>query len=156
MARVIEDGGATSNVLKPLKLPVYEPNRLPDPVSCAGAIIIINDRRDGNPRPSLAVSNGASWDVYARVDQAQQVTQIVQSPTTVDVTPLVVTAVRDMLPALVSRATQQALPAPMATTDPAPFAQAILDMAEHMHAMQSRIDYIEQTAVGRVVVEGQT
>lgn len=156
MPRVIEDGGSVATILKPLKLPVYEPNRLPDPATCTNSIIIINDRRDGNPRPSLAVSNGASWDVYARVDQAQQVTQIVQSPTTVDVTPLVVTAVRDMLPALVSRATQQALPAPMATSDPAPFAQAILDMAEHLHAMQSRIDYIEQTALGRVVVEGQT
>lgn len=155
MPRVIEDGGSVATILKPLRLPVYEPGRLPDPVTCAGAIIIINDRRDGNPRPSLAVSNGASWDVYARVDQAQQVTQIVQSPTTVDVTPLVVTAVRDMLPELVSRATQQALPAPMATSDPAPFAQAILDMAEHMHAMQSRLDYIEQNALGRVVVEGQ-
>lgn len=156
MARIIEDGGSVATVLKPLRIPVYEPGRLPDPVTCTGSIILINDRRDGNPRPSLAVSNGASWDVYARVDQAQQVTQIVQSPTTVDVTPLVVTAVRDMLPALVSRATQQALPAPMATSDPAPFAQAILDMAEHMHAMQSRIDYIEQHALGRVVVEVQS
>lgn len=156
MPRVIEDGGSVATILKPLKLPVYEPNRLPDPVTCAGAIIIINDRRDGNPRPSLAVSNGASWDVYARVDQAQQVTQIVQSPTTVDVTPLVVTAVRDMLPALVTRATQQALPAPMTSSDPAPFAQALLDMAEHVQSMQARIDYIEEHALGRVVVEGQS
>jgi len=153
MARIIEDGGSVATVLKPLRIPVYEPARLPDPVTCTGSIILINDRRDGNPRPSLAVSNGASWDIYARVDQAQQVTQIVQSPTTVEVTPLVVAAVRDMLPALVTRATQQALPAPMDNQNTGALAQALLELAEQMQAMQSRIVEIEQTALGRVEVQ---
>lgn len=153
MARIIEDGGSVATVLKPLRIPVYEPGRLPDPVTCTGSIILINDRRDGNPRPSLAVSNGASWDVYARVDQAQQVTQIVQSPTTVEVTPLVVAAVRDMLPALVTRATQQALPAPMDNQNTGALAQALLELAEQMQAMQGRIVEIEQTALGRVEVQ---
>jgi len=153
MARIIEDGGSVATILKPLKIPVYEPGRLPDPVTCTGSIILINDRRDGNPRPSLAVSNGASWDIYARVDQAQQVTQIVQSPTTVDVTPLVVAAVRDMLPALVTRATQQALPAPMDNQNTGALAQALLELAEQMQAMQGRIVEIEQTALGRVEVQ---
>ncbi len=153
MARIIEDGGSVATVLKPLRIPVYEPGRLPDPVTCTGSIILINDRRDGNPRPSLAVSNGASWDIYARVDQAQQVTQIVQSPTTVEVTPLVVAAVRDMLPALVTRATQQALPAPMDNQNTGALAQALLELAEQMQAMQGRIVEIEQTALGRVEVQ---
>jgi len=153
MPRVIEDGGSVATILKPLKIPVYEPGRLPDPVTCTGSIILINDRRDGNPRPSLAVSNGASWDIYSRVDQAQQVTQIVQSPTTVEVTPLVVAAVRDMLPALVTRATQQALPAPMDNQNTGALAQALLELAEQMQAMQGRIVEIEQTALGRVEVQ---
>lgn len=153
MPRVIEDGGSVATILKPLRIPVYEPGRLPDPATCVNSVIMINDRRDGNPRPSLAVSNGASWDIYARVDQAQQVTQIVQTPTTVEVTPLVVAAVRDMLPALVTRATQQALPAPMEHPNTAPIAQAMLELAEQMQAMQQRIVDIEKTAIGRVEVQ---
>jgi len=153
MAQVIKDNGSVATILKPLQIPVYEPGRLPDPATCVNSIILINDRRDGNPRPSLAVSNGASWDIYARVDQAQQVTQIVQSPTTVEVTPLVVAAVRDMLPALVTRATQQALPAPMDNQNTGALAQALLELAEQMQAMQGRIVEIEQTALGRVEVQ---
>lgn len=144
MARVVEDGGATTNVLKPLKLPVYEPGRLPDPVTCAGALIMINSRTDGNPRPALAISNGASWDIYARVDQVQQTTQIVQSPTTVEVTPLIQQAVRDMLPALVPRPQPQALPAPMPIDSEDPnlklLAAGILEMEERLKALVAVVE----------------
>lgn len=149
MARVVEDGGATSNVLKPLKLPVYEPGRVPDPVTCAGAAIIINSRTDGNPRPALAISNGASWDIYARVDQVQQTTQIVQSPTTVEVTPLIQQAVRDTLPTLVQRA-MAALPAPQPAAAPMALpsdderikvmAQAMLEMSEQIARLQHAVE----------------
>lgn len=149
MARVVEDGGATSNVMKPLKLPVYEPGRVPDPVTCAGAAIIINSRTDGNPRPALAISNGASWDIYARVDQVQQSTQIVQSPTTVDVTPIVVQAVRDILPALVPRAPTPLIPqaAPPAMEDLKTLAKAYLELAEKVRELEQIVRQHDETLI---------
>ena len=155
MARVVEDGGATTNVLKPLKLPVYEPGRVPDPVTCATAAIIINSRTDNNPRPVLCVSNGASWDRYVRADEVESlVSSLVSSlmrsynPSSVDVTPLVQQAVRDTLPTLVQRA-MAALPAPQLTAAPMALpsdderikvmAQAMLEMSEQIARLQHAV-----------------
>lgn len=59
MARVIDDAGATAAILKPLALPVFEPNALPDPTDRARTLIIINDRHNNELVPRLAISTGA-------------------------------------------------------------------------------------------------
>lgn len=149
--RVIEDGGATANVIKPLKVPVFEPGRVPDPVTCAGALIVINDRSDGNPRPRLALSNGSSWDVLARVEEIP-----LGSGPQADLAPMVTQAVLQRLPALV-RAHVPALPAPVTIeqkpSDPV-IAQALIEMADtiqrqaHVIAeLQARVEFIEQNGM---------
>lgn len=50
MARIIEDGGATADILKPFKLVRFKPEGLPDARACVDSAIIINDMKDGVPR----------------------------------------------------------------------------------------------------------
>lgn len=179
MARVIEDGGSVAAISKPLRLPSYQPTKLPDPATCVNALIIVNDRTDGQPRGRLAISNGASWDHVAWLSELPAA----PAQVTVDVTPLVAKSVRQLLPAIV----QQHLPAPapvMLTAEPAPakaaqsgspgfadsdpqviassseesaiLAQALLEMSEQINALQLRVhdlehqvDYLKRNAVHR-------
>lgn len=77
----LQDKGAFIEATKPIVPPLYEPDRLPDPAQCNGAIIRINDRKSGDPRPRLAQSNGGSWDRLAfEGDQVQPVQVIPPTP----------------------------------------------------------------------------
>ena len=106
MARAIDDLGHLGRATKPLGLRVYEPGSLPDPMQCAGSLILINDRADGTPRPRLALSNGASWDLVALTTNS-----FPAIPQTIDLTPIIQRAVAEQLPAL-------AQPAPMRIVSP--------------------------------------
>lgn len=141
MARVVEDGGCVAVISKPAQVPIYEPHRLPDPVTCAGSIIGINER--GNKElPRLAYACGGSWHRLAYIGESTVITQ--QNPVTVDVTPLVQQAVRDMLPALVPRPQPQALSAPMPIDSEDPnlklLAAGILEMEERLKALVAVVE----------------
>ena len=143
MARVIEDGGSVATLSKPIRPPSYEPNRLPDPVTCAGAVIVINDRHNNELLPRLAVSSGGAWVRLAYVQEAAQ------NAVTVDVSPLVRAAVRDMLPALVPRAPQPALAAPMTHDDDTvrTLAQAMLEFERRLSELQSVVDEMDRALI---------
>ena len=142
MARVIEDGGSVATISKPLRPPSYEPNRVPDPITCAGAVIVINDRHNGELLPRLAVSSGAAW---VRLAYASEVTQ---NAVTVDVSPLVRAAVRDMLPALVPRANPIAIAPPENNMeDVKNCARALLELAEEVSRIRGIVEQHDQTLI---------
>lgn len=66
----LRDLGHAYGADKPVRLKVYRSTQLPLAHEAGpGALIYINDPADGNPRGTLAVSNGASWDeraIYSR------------------------------------------------------------------------------------------
>lgn len=165
--RIIEDVGAVIAARKPVRLPQYRRADLPDPAACCGALAIENEN-DGNPRARLVVSNGASWDCVAWLGDVSREA----ARQTIDVTPLVRHAVAEMLPALVSAPAlvpapaQAALPAPRPTAQDATsadmkaVAQAVLEMAEQINALQARVrdleatcDYLANHALARVEVK---
>ena len=154
MARMVEPDGAVAACARPFRPPAYEPSRVPDPIACAGAVITINDRHDGNPRPHLAMSNGASWDRYVRADEVESlvrklVTELLKTPPNIDLTPLVRDEVRAIVPALVERASRppiQPPPPTMADQDPA-IATAILELNEAHRQLSDRLSAIEATEV---------
>ncbi|MBK8161547.1 MAG: hypothetical protein IPK59_23320 [Rhodospirillaceae bacterium] len=124
MARIIEDAGATAAILKPLALPVFEPDSLPDPVSCVRSAIIINDRHNGELVPRLAISTGAAWLRLAVLSDLGNT-----SP--VDVTPIVERTTREEIARALPAIVQQALPAPRPGGLPAP---ADADLYESVRA----------------------
>lgn len=146
MARIIEDGGATADILKPLALPVREPDRLPDPVSCPRSLIIINDRHNGELVPRLAISTGAAW---LRVS----VLSDLGNTSPIDVTPIVERTTREeiarALPAIVERAVP-ALPAPADTSG---LVETMLLMNEAIRRLEERLQMVEENAVASVRVE---
>ncbi len=157
MPRVIEDGGSTANLSKPARLPHYDPRRVPDAVTCAGAAIIINDSKDGNPRPQLAISNGASWDRYVRADEVESlVARLVAdhlrsfNPATVDATPLINQAVRDTLPGLVQRALPVLTQQQPAMQQPAEIAQALIEINAAVTLLAREVDYVKTHALADV------
>lgn len=163
--RVIEDAGCAARVLKPLKLPVYDPGQRPDAVACAGCLIVVNDRSDGNPRLSVEVSNGASWDKLAL--NVSRETLAEHRP--VDLMPMVVQAVRDQLPVLVKSSVPQPIviehkpnsvsDLPKSVSDGVQhgvrdLAQAVLDMNDYCQRLEHycqnlehRIDTLERRAI---------
>ncbi len=153
MARMVEPDGAVAACARPFRPPSYEPNRVPDPITCAGAVITINDRHDGNPRPHLAMSNGASWDRYVRADEVESlvrklVTELLKTPPNVDLTPLVRDEVRAIMPALVERASRPQIQPPPTMTDLNPaIAEAIMQLNEAHREMAERLSAIEGTEV---------
>lgn len=140
MARVIEDGGSVAVISKPLLLPIYEPHKVPDPITCAGAIIGINER-GSTALPRIAMACGGSWRPYAYAAEASAPVQIAQSPVTVDVTPLIQQAVRDMLPALVPRANPVAIAPPENNMDDVKnCARALIELAGEMSRQRDEIN----------------
>lgn len=140
MARVIEDGGAVAVISKPLLIPIYEPHKLPDPITCAGSIIGINER-GSTALPRIAMACGGAWRPYAYANEAAAPVQIAQSPVTVDVTPLIQQAVRDMLPALVPRANPVAIAPPENNMDDIKkCARGLLELADEMSRQRDEIN----------------
>lgn len=139
MARVIDDAGTTAAILKPLALPVFEPNALPDPTDRARSLIIINDRHNGELVPRLAISTGAAW---LRVSVLSDLGHT--SP--IDVTPIVEKTTREeiarALPAIVERAVP-ALPAPADTSG---LVETMLLMNEAIRRLEERLQLVESTA----------
>ncbi len=146
MARVIDDAGATAAILKPLALPVFEPNALPDPTDRARSLIIINDRHNGELVPRLAISTGAAW---LRVS----VLSDLGNTSPVDVTPIVERTTREeiarALPAIVERAVP-ALPAPADTSG---LVETMFLMNEAIRRLEERLQMVEENAVASVRVE---
>lgn len=153
MARMVEPEGAVAACARPFRPPSYEPNRVPDPITCASAVIVINDRHDGSPRPHLAMSNGASWDRYVRADEVESlvrklVTELLKTPPNIDLTPLVRDEVRAIVPALVERASRPAIQPPPTVTDLNPaIAEAIMQLNEAHAELAGRVRAIERTEV---------
>lgn len=139
MARVIDDAGATAAILKPLALPVFEPNALPDPTDRARSLIIINDRHNGELVPRLAISTGAAWLRLAVLSDLGNTSPI-------DVTPIVERTTREeiarALPAIVERAVP-ALPAPADTSG---LVETMLLMNEAIRRLEERLQLVESTA----------
>ena len=102
-----EDKGAFLEAPGPVKLKRYRPGRLPNAAECVDCLIVINDDADGDPRPRVAISNGASWDYLVRGDQlvsAPPSTSLVvqpSRPSEIDITPMVRAAVEAALPAMI-------------------------------------------------------
>lgn len=146
MGRVIDDAGATAAILKPLALPVFEPNALPDPTDRARSLIIINDRHNGELVPRLAISTGAAW---LRVS----VLSDLGNTSPIDVTPIVERTTREeiarALPAIVERAVP-ALPAPADTSG---LVETMLLMNEAIRRLEERLQMVEENAVASVRVE---
>lgn len=158
MARVIEPNGPVGEATLPIRLKAYDPSKLPDPITCNGALIVINDRGN-DERPRIAIALGGTWVRLAYAgEHATAPVQITSSPVNIDVTPMIRDAVRDMLPALVPRAIQPLLPAlaPMAIDDDRlrTMAQAMLEFDERLKALQATsvkhgeaIEQIDQTLI---------
>lgn len=153
MARMVEPDGAVAACARPFRPPAYEPSRVPDPITCAGAVITINDRHDGNPRPHLAMSNGASWDRYVRADEVESlvrklVTELLKTPPNIDLAPLVRDEVRAIVPSLVDRASRPVIQQQPPMIDPNPaLAEAIMQLNEAHREMAERLSAIEGTEV---------
>lgn len=166
MARPIEDNGHFLRFAKPLRLVYYATDRLPDAIQMAGCLIGVNDSRDGAPRQRLAMSNGASWDYFARVDELPQPSHGLAAAQQFDLVPLVQAAVADMLPSL--QAPLRVIHPPAIAhmpTDSATeiklaqkhIANAVLEVSEHVNRLmlenadlKARIEHIERVALARV------
>ena len=166
MAKALEDRGYSLAVTRPFQLRRYEIGSLPDPGQCSDAIIVVNDRSDGKPRARLALSNGASWDCFARVDELPQPLQGLAAAQQFDLVPLVQAAVADMLPSLQAPLRVIHPPAIAHMPDDSAteirlaqkhIATAILEVSEHVNRLmlenadlRARIEHIERVALARV------
>lgn len=151
----LEDRGHALQLHKPLAVKRYEPNRLPDPGQCVDCIIVVNDRKDGVPRGRLMLSNGASWDAVGYVDEIKQSTVQPAHHQSVDLVPLVRSAVAEMLPSLPAREVKTITALPV-TDDTQAIAQALLEMSETInqlnhanHDLQQRVAFLENNALAR-------
>lgn len=166
MAKALEDRGHSLAVTRPLQLRRYELGSLPDPGQCPDAIIVVNDRSDSVPRARLALSNGASWDLFACVNEPAQPSHAVAVAQQFDLVPLVRAAVAEMLPSIqaplrvVQPPTIAHMPADSATEIKLAqkhIATAVLEVSEHVNRLmlenadlRARIEYIERVALARV------
>lgn len=156
MAKLITDDGLVATAQRPLRLPTYHPRALPDAAGCTHALIVVNDSADPT-KGRLAISNGQSWDRLARVDDAGSV---------VDITPIVRSAVSEMLPARIATARPLAAPtveaspvSPQTSQDTQAIAQAMLEMTETInqllnktHDLEQRVAFLEANALARAQI----
>lgn len=155
----VELVGAVAAVTRPLRLRRYEAGHLPDPGACVDSLIAVNDRsRPGSV--GLRFSDGSSWLACSGVVVQQQG----PAHQTVDVTPLVQQAVREMLPALVPAA----VPLLPSAGGAGPDAEQVRQLAGHMLQLvdtindlaarlgdaEARLEFLERSAVARVELKG--
>lgn len=168
------DEGHRVRATKPLALRRYQAGKLPDAAQCVDCLIIVNDQYDGVARGRLAISNGATWDHVAWIDDVgsgSALAVVPQPRAEVDLTPLVRAAVDAALPGLMPPAVKvvehvrdQALP-PAAELgklreDIRALAVANLEISEHLQRvihenaeLMARIEYVEQNAIARAELE---
>jgi len=163
MAKALEDRGHSLAVTRPFQLRRYEADRLPDPGQCTDCVIVVNDRSDGQPRARLALSNGASWDVFARVDEIKPSSTAVAVQPHYDLAPLVHAAVAEMLPSI-QPPQLKVIQAPAQLPSDSGWqhgqkviTDALVEMAEHVNRLlrenadlMARVEYLERHALARV------
>jgi len=149
MARVIEPMGPIGEASLPVRMKTCHPGKVPDAVTCAGSLININDSTDSASRPVLAQSDGSTWVKFVRESEVQELVlrlvneclKTVSTPSTVDVTNMVRTAVRDMLPSLVPRANPVAIAPPENNMDDVRnCARALIELADEMSRQRDEIN----------------
>lgn len=138
---------------------VYSPDKMPCPVQCAGCVVLVNDRNGGG-QMRLAFADGSSWIYFVPEGASTSAQAVATRPAEIDLTPLVKAAVNEALPAL--------MPAPVRVVEhvAAPalpdmtrieelqehvrvLATANLELAEQYAKLLERVEFIENTAVGR-------
>ena len=151
MAKPIEDRGHLAEATKPLKPRVYQSDRRPDPVQCAGCLITVCDATDAHSL-HLEQSDGSRW---RRLQFADEATQALTPVPTVDVSALA----REAVARAIAEAPQPQvkLIAPAGDGDSESnrvFAAAMLEMSDHVNRLaqenadlMARVDYIERHAL---------
>lgn len=167
MAKPLEDLGHAAALTKPLRLKRYRAGNLPDAGQCTDCLIIINDQHDGIPRARVALSNGATWDHLAWLDDLGGINAAVP---TVDVSALA----REAVNRAIAEAPQPAvkLIAPSGDSggaDVRVLAQGLLEASDHLATLaqkdaelearmrriedlESRIEYIERHALAKAEI----
>lgn len=150
----VEDKGAVNESRKPIRLPVMQPGAVLDPVTCSGGLALINDRGDANPRPALALSNGASWDRYLTEPEVRELISRTAAQTVIqpqaDVSRVVAQEVARVLPAMMPPERpplvieHKAQAAQADTSDAAAMASAILELSETVNELLRKNYELEQ------------
>jgi len=149
MARAIEPNGPVAEATLPVRPKTFHPLKVPDPITCTGAFINLNDPTDPTSRPVLAQSDGSTWVKFVRETEVQElVLRVVNerlktySPgAPLDVSPMIRDAVRDMLPALVPRANPVAIAPPENNMDDIKkCARGLLELADEMSRQRDEIN----------------
>ena len=148
MARAIEPNGPVAEATLPVRPKTFHPLKVPDPVTCAGAFINLNDPTDPTSRPVLAQSDGSTWVKFVRESEVHEIVlRLVNerlktySPgAPLDVSPMIQDAVRAMLPALVPRANPIAIAPPENNMDDVrACARALLELSDELSRQQAEI-----------------
>ncbi len=80
MPKPIEDRGHLLEATRPLKPKVYRSDRRPDPVQCAGCLIVVCDPHDANGL-HLEISDGSRWRRLNFADEESAAALIPTAPT---------------------------------------------------------------------------
>lgn len=83
MPKPVEDRGHLAEATKPLKPRVYRSDRRPDPVQCAGCLIVVCNADDANSL-HIETSDGSRWRRLSFGDEAAQII-MPPAPASVDV-----------------------------------------------------------------------
>lgn len=161
MAKPFVDEGHRAVAQVPIALKSYRAGREPDPAMCVNCLIIVNDPSDRNPRPRLAVSNGASWDHVAWL------TDVSDAPAAADIAGLVRAAIVEAMAQRqeAPRAMPPPLPASLQpTSETATDAIAVVAKAhlethaalevalQEIEELKQRVAFVEQRALARAEI----
>ena len=169
MARPIDDDGHCLVATKPFRpgRRVYAPDKLPDPVQCAGCLIEVNDRHDAS-RLRMAMSDGSSWRFVAFADEAQVAapSRAVDLAPQVDVSALAREAIATVLPTMlapqprvIEHAASGEVGRQIAALQQADkiTAEAFLELTGHVNRLlnenaelMARVEFLERHAIGEV------
>jgi hypothetical protein len=148
----IEDRGHLIEATRPWKPKTYRSDRRPDPVQCAGCLIVVCDPDDAASL-HLEQSDGSRW---RRLQFADEGTNMVAQPLpNIDIEAIA----REVLARAVAQFPKPSVQAIAPSGDGGSesnrvFAQAMLEMSDHVailsaeHAdLMARVDYIERHAL---------
>lgn len=158
MVKPIEDKGHLIEATKPFKLKIVPPDRLPDPVQCAGSFIGVCNPADSASLYTVQ-SDGSRWRRIQYADEPGQAVAV--RPADVDLTPMIQEAVRQALPAIVTPPALKVIQGPAQEPSEAykAMAQAVLEMSEHVTRLQfesaelrAEVEFLKKHAVAKVDV----